>query len=65
MRTYIAPLSFTLIAVFAAFCFFTLEAQPTSSPIKSEDVAMDSDATKHFSSIAEKYATEAPAVSKN
>ena len=65
MRTYIAPVCLTLIATFAAFYFFILEAQSVSSPTKSEDVAMDSDATKHFSSIAEKYASEASGATKN
>jgi hypothetical protein len=34
------------------------EAKPNSGPLKSEDVAIDSEVKKHFSFIAEKYASE-------
>ncbi|QWE00945.1 hypothetical protein FD967_02535 [Polynucleobacter sp. JS-Mosq-20-D10] len=59
MRTYIAPVSFALLVMIVGFYFFVYEAKPTSGPPKSEEVAMDSDAKKHFSFIAEKYASEA------
>jgi len=52
----------------AGFYFFIYEAKPTSGPHKSEDVAIDSEVKKHFSFIAEKYASEASdssGVSKN
>jgi len=68
MRTYIGPISFALLVTIAVFYFFIDEAKPTSGPHKSEDVAMDSEAKKHFSFIAEKYASEASetsGVSKN
>jgi hypothetical protein len=54
--------------VIAGFYFFVYEAKPTSGPHKSEDVAIDSDIKRHFSVIAEKYASEASdtsGVSKN
>jgi hypothetical protein len=35
------------------------EAKPNSGPLKSEDVAIDSEVKKHFSFIAEKYASDA------
>jgi hypothetical protein len=68
MRTYIGPVSFALLVITAGFYFFIYEAKPTSDPHKSEDIAIDSDAKKHFSFIAEKYASEASdasGVSKN
>ena len=68
MRTYIGPISFALLVTIAVFYFFIYEAKPTSGPHKSEDVAIDSEAKKHFSFIAEKYASEASettGVSKN
>ena len=64
MRTYIAPVSFALLVIVAGLYLFTYEAKPTSGPHKSEDVAMDSDAKKHFSLIAEKYASEASEASR-
>jgi hypothetical protein len=68
MRTYIGPVSFALLVIIAGFYFFIYEAKPISGPHKSEDVAIDSDVKKHFSFIAEKYASEASdasGVSKN
>ncbi|QWE15023.1 hypothetical protein [Polynucleobacter sp. AP-Sving-400A-A2] len=68
MRTYIGPISFALLVTIAVFYFFIYDAKPTSGPHKSEDVAIDSEAKKHFSFIAEKYASEASetsGVSKN
>ena len=68
MRTYIGPVSFALLVMIAGFYFFIYEAKPTSGPHKSEDVAIDADAKKHFSFIAEKHASEASetsGVSKN
>lgn len=68
MRTYIGPISFALIVTIAGLYFFTYEAKPTSGPHKAEDVAIDSEVKKHFSFIAEKYASEASetsGVSKN
>ena len=68
MRTYIGPVSFALLVTIAVFYFFIYEAKPTSGPHKSEDVAIDSEVKKHFSFIAEKYASEASdtsGVSKN
>ena len=59
MRTYIGPVSFALLVAIVGFYFFIYEAKPTSGPHKSEDVAIDSDVKKHFSFIAEKYASEA------
>jgi hypothetical protein len=68
MRTYIGPISFALIVTIAGLYFFIYEAKPTSGPHKSEDVAIESEVKKHFSFIAEKYASdasEASGVSKN
>jgi len=68
MRTYIGPISFALLVTIAVFYFFIYEAKPTSGSHKSEDVAIESEAKKHFSFIAEKYASEASetsGVSKN
>lgn len=68
MRTYIGPISFALLVTIAVFYFFIYDAKSTSGPHKSEDVAIDSEAKKHFSFIAEKYASEASetsGVSKN
>jgi len=58
MRTYIGPISFALLVMIAGFYFFMYEAKPNSGPLKSEDVAIDSEVKKHFSFIAEKYASE-------
>ncbi|QWE25148.1 hypothetical protein FD977_02485 [Polynucleobacter sp. AP-Elch-400A-B2] len=68
MRTYIGPVIFALLVMIVGLYFFIDEAKPTSGPHKAEDVAIDSDAKKHFSLIAEKYASEASetsGVSKN
>jgi hypothetical protein len=68
LRTYIAPVGFALLAIIVGFYFFIYEAKPISGPHKSEDVAIDSEVKKHFSFIAEKYASEASdtsGVSKN
>jgi major membrane immunogen (membrane-anchored lipoprotein) len=40
------------------------EAKPNSGPLKSEDAAIDSEVKKHFSFIAEKYASEASKISE-
>ena len=59
MRTYIGPISFALLVTIAGLYFYIYEAKPTSGPHQSEDVAIDSETKKHFSFIAEKYASEA------
>jgi len=59
LRTYIAPVGFALLVIIVGFYFFIYEAKPISGPHKSEDVAIDSDVKKHFSFMAEKYASEA------
>jgi len=65
MRTYIGPVSFALIVMIVGFYFFIYETKPTSGPHKSEDVALDPEAKKHFSFIAEKYASEASGAPRN
>ena len=64
MRTYFGPISFALLLMVAGLYFFIYEAKPTSGPHQSEDVAIDSEAKKHFSFIAEKYASEASRASE-
>jgi hypothetical protein len=64
MRTYIAPVSLAIVVIVAALYFFVLETKLTSNPNKSDNVALDSETSKHFSSIAEKFASEASEVTK-
>ena len=64
MRTYIGPISFALLVTIAGLYFYIYEARPTSGPHKAEDVAIDSEVKKHFSFIAEKYASEASRASE-
>jgi hypothetical protein len=64
MRTYIAPISLAIVVMVVALYFFVLEAKLTPNLNKSENVALDSETIKHFSSIAEKFASEASEVTK-
>jgi hypothetical protein len=65
MRAYIAPISLAIVVMVVALYFFVLEAKLTPNlNNNSENVALDSETIKHFSSIAEKFASEASEVTK-
>jgi hypothetical protein len=61
MKVYIAPFGFALLMLCMCFYLF-LEARPVLDYKKTEEIAIDPDALKYFSVIAEQYASEARSI---